>query len=119
MVQRFSALHYMRVVHYRDPAAAMFGLGQLSRQRLTPCSIVFVALDHAGEIHIAVPKNFDDVTRIRVGDKLSLEPPWEGRYFHFDTIVRLPEGGGVLWNGDRRLQQPGSAHEMAVCISEW
>ena len=45
-------------------------------------------------------------------------PPWQGRYFHFDSIHRLP-GDSVLWNGDRRLGDTGSAPEVACSISEW
>ena len=50
---------------------------------------------------------------IKVGDKLSLVPPWEGRYFHFDAIHRLP-GNTVLWNGDRRL---GEFRDMQVTVA--
>jgi hypothetical protein len=42
----------------------------------------------------------------------------EGRYFHFDAVHRLP-GDTVLWNGDRRLGDTGSAPEVAVALSEW
>jgi hypothetical protein len=107
-----------RVFHYRDPAAVAIGLGELRKQGLTPRGLLFVALDPRGETHIAVPDDFDSVAQIRVGDKLSLEPPWEGRFFHFDAIHRLPTGG-VLWNGDRRLAQTGSAPEVACAIAQW
>jgi hypothetical protein len=107
-----------RVVRYRDPAAVTIGLGELRRQGLTPRGILFVALDPRGETHIAVPEDFNTVTEIKVGDKLALQPPWEGRFFHFDSIHRLPTGG-VLWNGDRRLAQTGSVSEVAVAIAEF
>lgn len=107
-----------RVFHYRDPAAVAIGLGELRRQGLTPRGLLFVAQDPRGETHLAVPRDLDSVTSIRVGDKLSLEPPWEGRYFHFDAIHRLPVGG-MLWNGDRRLAQTGSMSEVACAVAEW
>jgi hypothetical protein len=107
-----------RVYHYRDPAAVIIGLKHLRRQGLTPRGLLFVALDPRGETYIAVPEDFDAVDNVRVGDKLSLEPPWTGRYFHFDAVHRLP-GDSVLWNGDRRLGDTGSAPEVAVVISEW
>jgi hypothetical protein len=107
-----------RVFHYRDPAALPIGLGELRRQGLTPRGILFLALDSLGETHLAIPDDTNEVTKVRVGDKLSLKPPFEGRYFHFDAIHRLPQGG-VLWNGDRRLAQPGSASEVAVGVAEW
>lgn len=107
-----------RVYHYRDPAAVILGLKELRKQGLTPRGLLFVALDPRGETSIAVPEDLDAVSSIRVGDKLSLVPPWEGRYFHFDAVHRLP-GDSVLWNGDRRLGDTGSAPEVACAISAW
>jgi hypothetical protein len=107
-----------RVYHYRDPAAVILGLKELRRQGLTPRGLLFVALDPRGETYLAVPEDLDAVASIRVGDKLSLVPPWEGRYFHFDAVHRLP-GDTVLWNGDRRLGDTGSAPEVACAISAW
>jgi hypothetical protein len=85
---------------------------------LTPRGLLFVALDPRGETYIAVPEDLDAVANIRVGDKLTLEAPWKGRYFHLDSVFRLP-GDTVLWNGDRRLSDTGSAPEVACAISEW
>jgi hypothetical protein len=107
-----------RVYHYRDPAAVILGLKELRKQGLTPRGILFVALDPRGETYIAVPEDLDAVATIKVGDKLSLVPPFEGRFFHFDAVHRLP-GDSVLWNGDRRLGDTGSAPEVACAISEW
>jgi hypothetical protein len=107
-----------RVHHYRDPAAVILGLKELRKQGLTPRGLLFVALDPRGETYIAVPEDLDAVDRIRVGDKLSLVPPWEGRYFHFDAVHRLP-GDTVLWNGDRRLGDTGSAPEVACALAAW
>jgi hypothetical protein len=107
-----------RVYHYRDPAAVSLGLRELRKQGLTPRGLLFAALDPNGETFIAVPEDLDAVATIRVGDKLSLVPPWEGRYFHIDAIHRLP-GDSVLWNGDRRLADTGSAPEVACAISAW
>ena len=107
-----------RVFHYRDPAAVILGLKELRKQGLTPRGLLFVALDPRGETSIAIPEDIDAVANIRVGDKLSLVPPWEGRYFHFDAVHRIP-GDTVLWNGDRRLGDTGSAPEVACAIAEW
>jgi hypothetical protein len=109
-----------RVYHYRDPAAVILGLKELRKQGLTPRGLLFVALDPRGETYIAVPEDLDAVSSIRVGDKLSLVPPFEGRFFHFDAVHRLPGSSlGVLWNGDRRLSDTGSAPEVACALSEW
>jgi hypothetical protein len=107
-----------RVYHYRQPAAVILGLKELRKQGLTPRGLLFIALDPRGETYVVVPDDLDAVASIRVGDKLSLAPPLEGRYFHFDAVHRLP-GDTVLWNGDRRLGDTGSAPEVAVAISAW
>ena len=107
-----------KIYHYRDPAAVILGLKELRKQGLTPRGLLFVALDPRGETSIAVPEDLDAVSSIRVGDKLSLISPFEGRFFHFDAVHRLP-GDSVLWNGDRRLGDTGSAPEVACAISEW
>lgn len=107
-----------KVYHYRDPAAVILGLKELRKQGLTPRGLLFVALDPRGETNIAVPEDLDAVASIKVGDKLSLVSPFQGRFFHFDAIHRLP-GDSVLWNGDRRLSDTGSAPEVACAISEW
>src|ERR1041384_4076259 len=79
---------------------------------------MFVALDPRGEVYLVVPEDLDAVAGIRVGDKLSVVCPLEGRYFHFDAVHRLPRDQ-VLWNGDRRLGDPGSAPEIAVAVAAW
>lgn len=107
-----------RVHHYRDPAAVSIGLGELSARGLVPRGILFIALDSRGECLVAVPDDLDVVSRLRVGEKMCLKAPWEGRYFHFDAIHRLP-GDTVLWNGDRRLGDAGSASEVACAVAHW
>ena len=107
-----------RTYHYRDPAAVILGLKELRKQGLTPRGLLFVALDPRGETDVVVPEDLDAVANIKVGDKLALVPPMQGRYFHFDAVHRLP-GDSVLWNGDRRLGDTGSAPEVACAISEW
>lgn len=107
-----------RVHQYRNPAAFALGLRELRKQGLTPRGVLFLALDPRGTTYIAVPEDLDVVTRIKVGDKLALEPPWSGRYFHFDAIHRLP-GDTVLFDGDRRLAEPGSAPEVACAVAMW
>jgi hypothetical protein len=106
-----------RVYWYSDPMAASLGLANLGNSGLTTRGVLFLALDPRGAVRLAVPEQQTEVTRIRVGDKLALETPFPGHY-HFDSIHRL-SGHGVLWNGDRRLAQPGSAAELAVAVAEW
>jgi hypothetical protein len=96
----------------------ILGLKELRRQGLTPRGLLFIALDPRGEVYVVVPEDLDAVESIRVGDKLTLVSPLEGRYFHFDAVHRLPRDQ-VLWNGDRRMSDAGSASEVAVAVSAW
>jgi hypothetical protein len=107
-----------RVHQYRQPAAVILGLKELRKQGLTPRGVLFIAIDPRGETSLVVPEDLDAVASIRVGDKLSLVSPLDGRYFHFDAVHRLP-GDSVLWNGDRRLSETGCAQEVAVAIAAW
>lgn len=107
-----------KVFHFREPAAAIIGFQELAKRGITPRDILFVCLDTRGECHVAIPQASARVGELRVGDKMSCEAPWEGRYFHFDAIHCLP-GDTVLWNGDRRLGDTGSAEEIAFGISRW
>lgn len=107
-----------KVFHFREPAAAIIGFQELSKRGITPRGILFIALDTRGECHVAIPSDSGRVAGLRVGDKMTCETPWEGRYFHFDAIHRLP-GDTVLWNGDRRLGDTGSAPEIAFGVSQW
>jgi len=107
-----------KVFHFREPAAAIIGFQELAKRGITPRGILFIALDTRGECHVAIPSDAARVAGLRVGDKMSCETPWEGRYYHFDAIHRLP-GDTVLWNGDRRLDDTGSAAEIAYGVSHW
>jgi len=100
------------VEKYSGPAPYLAGLKRLRERGVTPRSLLFLALTSDGAIHIAVPEDADQFASLKVGQKLALVWPNEGRYFHFDAIHRLP-GDFVLWNGDRRLKDPGDAVEAA------
>ena len=103
---------------YSDPATFMMGLGTLRRSGLTPRGLLFLALEPSGAIHVVVPADLDEVTRIRVGDKMALTWPLSGRFFHFDTIHRLRDGR-FTFNGDRRLKDPGVCVEVASLVGDF
>ena len=107
-----------KVFHFREPAAALIGFREFAKRGITPRGILFIALDTRGECHVAIPDDVAKVGGLRVGDKMTCETPWEGRYYHFDAIHRLP-GETVLWNGDRRLDDTGSASEIAFGVAQW
>ena len=108
----------MREFRFRDPGALGAGLDELRRSGLTPRGLLFVALDPRGEIAVATPEDLDAVATVRVGEKLSLVPPWAGQFHHLDAVHRLP-GEAVLWNGDRRLGDTPVAAAVAAVIAQW
>jgi hypothetical protein len=94
------------------------GLKDLRGKGLTPRGLLFLALSPDGAIHLGIPDDAEMITSIKVGEKLSLSWPVEGRFFHFDAIHRLP-GDFVLWNGDRRLKDPGDAAQVATLVASF
>jgi hypothetical protein len=103
---------------FSGPSALLGGLKRLRQRGITPRGLLFLALSPDGAIHLAVPQDPEEVEQIKVGEKLALVWPEQGRYFHFDAIHRLP-GDFVLWNGDRRLKDPGDAPETAQLIASF
>ena len=107
---------HVRTEQHRSAHALMLGLGALRRRGATPRNLLFLALDHAGGIHLAYPDDIDAVGDLRVGDKLALEWPFSAESYYFDSIHRLP-GDLILLNGDRRLAHPGNASEIAETVA--
>src|SRR5215471_16736765 len=83
------------VEHFAEPAALLRGLKAMRERGLTPRGLLFLALSPDGKIHVGIPADPERVTEIKVGEKLALVWPLDGRYFHFDAIHRLP-GNFVL-----------------------
>lgn len=108
----------MRVHRFHAPTALAAGLRELRKSGLTPRGLLFAALDPRGEIYLATPEDLDAVASVRVGEKLSLVPPWVGQFHHFDSVHRLP-GEAVLWNGDRRLGDSPAAAAVAAELALW
>jgi hypothetical protein len=106
------------IERYTGPAPLIQGLSKLRKRGITPRGLLFLALAPDGTIHIGLPADADEVTKIKVGEKLALVWPLEGRYFHYDSVHRLP-GEFVLWNGDRRLKDPGDAPEVAQLVASF
>jgi len=103
---------------FSGPSTLLGGLKRLRQRGITPRGLLFLALSPDGTINLAVPGDPDSVESIKVGEKLALVWPEPGRFFHFDAIHRLP-GDFVLWNGDRRLKDPGDAPETAQLVASF
>lgn len=103
---------------YSDAQAFATGLEELRRIGITPRGLLFAALAPSGAALVVVPSNPDEVTRIKVGEKLALHWPHDGRHFHFDSVHRL-RAGQFVYNGDRRLQHPGDAPDCAGALANF
>ena len=106
------------VERFTGPAPLIQGLKRLRERGVTPRGLLFLALSPDGAIHIGVPGDTDEFASLKVGQKLALVWPLQGRFFHFDAVHRLP-GEFVLWNGARRLKDPGDAHDVAQLIGSF
>jgi len=108
----------MRILRYSDPASLVLGLGDIRRSGVPPRGLLFLALEPSGTIHLGIPDDLDEVTKIRVGEKMALAFPVEGRFYHYDSIHRL-RAGQFLYNGDRRLHHPGDADDVAGAVTDF
>lgn len=106
------------VERFAEPTSLLRGLKELRGRGLTPRGMLFLALSPDGAIHLGIPGDPERITSMKVGEKLALVWPVEGRFFHFDAIHRLP-GDFVLWNGDRRLKDPGDASQVATLVASF
>jgi hypothetical protein len=106
------------VERFADPTSLLRGLKRLRGGGLTPRGLLFLALSPDGAISVGTPADPERVTDIKVGEKLALVWPVEGRFYHYDAVHRLP-GDFVLWNGDRRLKDPGDSGEVAALVASF
>lgn len=108
----------IRCEQFKGSVPLLYGLGQYRRSGITPRGLLFLAIEPSGIVHTAVPDDTEEVTRIKVGEKLALAWPIDGRFYHFDSVHRLREEFYVF-NGDRRLAHPGNTVEVATLIADF
>lgn len=105
-----------RNLYYSSALAMIQGLKQLFTEGLRPRDVMFVAFDAHGDVHLTVPERLRDVKKLKVGEKLALPPPQEGRYYYLDAVH--PVGGdAVVINGDRRIGSLSSMVDVAALVS--
>lgn len=117
-LRRESVSTHVNVERYSGPEMLLHGLTALRQRGLTPRGLLFLALSPDGAVHLGLPADPERITSIKIGEKLALVWPDPGRFFHFDAIHRLP-GDFVLWNGDRRLKDPGDAPPVATLVAHF
>jgi hypothetical protein len=106
------------VESFSGPPSLLRGLRTMRERGITPRGLLFLALSPDGTVHVGVPNDPEQITSIKIGEKLALVWPLDGRYYHYDAIHRLP-GDFILWNGDRRLKDPGDAAEVTQIIASF
>jgi hypothetical protein len=105
-----------RVLHFTSALAMIQGLKKLFKEGLRPRGIMFMALDAGGDVYLVVPERPKDVNSIRVGNKLALELPLQGRMYYLDAVH--PIGSDmVVVNGDRRIGNLSSMVDVAALTS--
>jgi hypothetical protein len=105
-----------RTLHYTSALAMIQGLRQLFAEGLRPRGILFIALDTAGDAHMVVPERPGEVNQLKVGHKLSLDWPFEGRMYYLDAVHPIGGDAAVI-NGDRRLGGLSSMVDVAALVS--
>lgn len=105
-----------QVLHYTSALQMIRGMKRLFREGLRPRGIMFMALDVNGDVSLVIPERMKDVDTIKVGNKLSLDWPLEGRVFHLDAVHPLGPDTFVV-NGDRRLGSYSSVVDVAAMVS--
>ncbi len=105
-----------RSLKYQSALGMIQGLKKLFEDGLRPRGILFIALDANGDAHLEIPQRLDDMSHIKVGNKLSLDWPFQGRMYYLDAVH--PVGGDVaVVNGDRRLGSLSSMVDVAALVS--
>ena len=59
------------VERFAEPASLVRGLSRLRQAGLTPRGLLFLALAPDGAIHVGTPADPEQVTQIKVGEKLA------------------------------------------------
>ena len=104
-----------RTLHYTSGFAFVRGLRELRVQGLKSQEMLFLAFDRLGDVRLEIPAGSEEVEHLRVGHKLSLEPPY-GDHMYLDSVHAVG-GNVVLVNGDRRIGGLASLVDVAVWIS--
>jgi len=107
-----------KVLHYSSALAMMNGLTKLYQEGLRPRGVLFLALDANGAAYLVIPQRFNDMEKIKVGNKLSLPWPLKGRMFFLDAVYPMGEDV-TLVNGDRRLGNFSSLADVATLVSSF
>lgn len=105
-----------RTLRFTSAISMIQGLKQHFADGLRPRGIMFAALDPAGDVNLVIPERLRDVNQIKVGNKLSLEWPFEGRMYYLDAVHPIGGDAAVI-NGDRRLGSMAAMVDVVALVA--
>ncbi len=106
-----------RSLRYTSALAMIQGLKDLFDEGLRPREVMFIAFDSHGDVHLEIPAHINDVRRLKVGDKFTLDWPFgKDQMFYLDAVHPMP-GNAVIINGDRRIGRFSSLIDVASLVS--
>ncbi|MCA9667875.1 MAG: hypothetical protein KC503_19890 [Myxococcales bacterium] len=94
------------------------GLKAMGLAGTSPRALLFLAFDGQGDVQLAVADQGDDVSGLRVGEKLALPWPFAGRVFYLDSLHPLSSKVSIV-NGDRRIGGLASLIDVAAMLSRF
>jgi hypothetical protein len=111
----------MKLLDFPSSFSLGTGLRQLYKQGLGVRSLLFLAIDEHGGVHLAIADQIPDgkqLKKLKIGMKLSIAWPFEGRYFYFDSIHQLAPGTSLV-NGDRRIRTVSRMFDVSDLVSRF
>lgn len=105
----------MRLVTFPSSFSLIRGLKRLREEDVHGRRLLFLALSERGEAHLAIDDD-PHSPRLKVGQKLVLEPPFSGRVFYCDSIHPIARRTAIV-NGDRRLGKTAAFVDATALIS--
>lgn len=108
----------IRTLRFASSVALVRGLRRLRAEGVRGRSLLFLALSERGEAFLAIEGAAHDgkPPKLKVGQKLTLDPPFAGRMFYFDAVHPLGQRTAIV-NGDRRIGQLANLVDAAALVS--
>lgn len=107
----------METLRFASSLALVRGLRQLRHRGIRGRSLLFLALSERGEAHLAIDGGGEGKRApLKVGEKLTLDPPFAGRVFYFDAVHPLGHRTAIV-NGDRRIGYLANLVDAAELVS--
>jgi hypothetical protein len=104
----------IRTLHYTSAYGMIQGMKQLFLEGLRTRDMLFLAFDHVGDVHLAIPQDIERM-HLKVGEKMTLSWPFPGLVY-LDAVHPIGDDTVVV-NGDRRVGGLSSMVDVAALVS--